>query len=124
MSKKSNLKPIAVALGAIFAILLVVSPVVNAADNPFGMTELSKDGYMIAAGMAKTYYKQGNAKSLEGDYETAIASFDLAIELKPDFADAYHSRGRAKFELGDYHGAIADYERAIALDPDGYVQLP
>ena len=48
--KKSNFKPMAAALGTTFAISLAVSPVANAADNPFGMTELSKSGYMTAAG--------------------------------------------------------------------------
>ena len=43
MWKKSNLKPIAAALGALFAISLAVSPAANAADNPFGMTELSNE---------------------------------------------------------------------------------
>ena len=43
MWKKSNLKPIAAALGALFAVSLAVSPVANAADNPFGMTELSNE---------------------------------------------------------------------------------
>ena len=97
MSKKSNLKLI-VALGAIFAVSLAVSPSANAADNPF--------------------IKSGNAKYLQGDYDGAIADYSRAIELDPDDAAAYYNRGNAKSELDDYHGAIADYSRAIELDPE------
>ena len=49
MIKKTQLKPIAAALGTTFAVTLAVSPLVNAADNPFAVTEF-KSGYMVAAG--------------------------------------------------------------------------
>ena len=48
MSKKSTLKPIAAALGTTFVVSLASSPVVQAADNPFAMNELSS-GYMVVA---------------------------------------------------------------------------
>ena len=75
MSKKSNLKPIAAALGATFAVSLAVSPAASAGDNPFGMTELSKGGYMIAAshgeggcgeGKCGEGMKEGEGKCGEG----------------------------------------------------------
>ena len=47
MSNKSNLKPIAAALGTTFAVSLAMSPVASATDNPFSMNELSS-GYMVA----------------------------------------------------------------------------
>ena len=125
MSKKSNLKLKAVAFGALFAISLAISPAANAADNPFGMTELSKGGYMIVAGTAeherkvKKYIRRGLDRMSEGDYHGAIVYFSRAIELGPDNPSAYFHRGRAKFEEGDYEGAIADFDQFIALDP-GY----
>jgi uncharacterized low-complexity protein len=48
MSKKTTLKPIAAALGTTFAVSLSLSPIANAAENPFTMTELSQGGYMVA----------------------------------------------------------------------------
>ena len=48
MSKKTTLKPIAAALGTTFAVSLTLSPIANAAENPFSMTELSQGGYMVA----------------------------------------------------------------------------
>ena len=47
MSHKSTLKPLAVAMGAAFVTSLAFTPVANAAENPFAMTELSS-GYMVA----------------------------------------------------------------------------
>ncbi len=41
-------KPLALAIGSAFAATLAVAPVAHAADNPFGMTELS-GGYMQIA---------------------------------------------------------------------------
>ena len=53
-----------------------------------------------------------------GRYEAAIADYDEAICLKPDFAAAYHNRGNAKQALERYGDAIADYNQAILLKPD------
>ena len=50
MSKKTNLKPLAIALGAAFVTTLATTPVANAAENPFAMSDLSS-GYMVADSM-------------------------------------------------------------------------
>lgn len=47
MSKKITLTPIAAALGTTFVVSLAASPIVNAAENPFALNELSS-GYMVA----------------------------------------------------------------------------
>ncbi len=65
---------------------------------------------------AKDYYNQGNAKYDLKDYQGAIADFNQAIKLDPNFASAYFNRGLAKYELKDYEGEIADYNMAIKLD--------
>jgi uncharacterized low-complexity protein len=49
MTKNSRTKkPLALAIGGAFAATLAASPIANAADNPFGMTQLS-GGYMQVA---------------------------------------------------------------------------
>ena len=48
----------------------------------------------------------------------AIADYNQALSIKPDFATAYNNRGNAKSNLGDKQGAIADYNQAISLQPD------
>ena len=47
MSQKTTLKPLAIALGAAFATSLAATPVANATENPFAMSDLSS-GYMVA----------------------------------------------------------------------------
>ena len=47
----------------------------------------------------------------------AIALFDEAIELNPNFAQAYHERGRAKLLNGDKDGSVEDTKIALELNP-------
>ena len=66
MSKKTKLKPIAAALGTTFAVSLSLSPIANAAENPFTMTELSQGGYMVADSHGDGEGKCGEDKEGEG----------------------------------------------------------
>ena len=51
MSKKTAIKPLALALGSVFTVSLANITITNAAENPFAMSGLSS-GYMVA-GMAE-----------------------------------------------------------------------
>ena len=51
-------------------------------------------------------------------YEEALASFDRALRLKPDYAEVLANRGNALLRLERLEAALACYERAIALKPD------
>ena len=84
-------------------------------DQPKSAAPLSEQQQSISA---KTYNSWGNVKFSQGDYSGAIADFERAIQLKPDYAEAYNNRGLAKHELGDHEDALADYERAIQLKPE------
>ena len=53
-----------------------------------------------------------------GRHDDALADFDQAIRLKPDFAKAYNNRGIAKDTLGRHDDALADFDQAIRLRPD------
>jgi tetratricopeptide (TPR) repeat protein len=64
------------------------------------------------------YNQRGLAYYEQREFERAIADFDKAIALKPDFADAYYSRANTHFVQNQYEQAVADYEQAIALKPD------
>ena len=50
------------------------------------------------------------------EYNSAIADFSKAIEIKSDNADVFYKRGIAKTKLEDYKGAITDYTESIMLD--------
>ncbi|UXE60568.1 MAG: tetratricopeptide repeat protein [Woronichinia naegeliana WA131] len=67
---------------------------------------------------AKEWFNLGYNKGQSGDYQGAIADYNQAIQIKPDYAEAYLNRGSAKSNLGDKQGAIADYNQAIQIKPD------
>ena len=48
----------------------------------------------------------------------ALASFDRAIALDPQFAEAHTNRGDALVNLRRAEEALASYQRAIAVKPD------
>ncbi|HEY85645.1 MAG TPA: tetratricopeptide repeat protein [Chloroflexi bacterium] len=53
-----------------------------------------------------------------GDLEQAIADYNKAIDLNPDYAAAYSNRGVAYYYSGDLEQAIADFERYLELAPN------
>jgi len=60
----------------------------------------------------------GLAAAEKSNYDQAIAHYDSAIQLKPDFASAYRNRGVTYAQKGDYDRAIQDFDQAIKLKPD------
>ncbi len=67
---------------------------------------------------AKTWLDRGNEQYGKGDFEGAIASYDKAIEIKPDFHEVWYLRGLALFNLGRFKEVIASYDKAIEIKPD------
>ena len=66
---------------------------------------------------AQDYFRRAMRRYRSQDRAGAIADFDRAIQLQPNFPDAYNNRGIVKGSLGDKALAIADYSQAIALNP-------
>lgn len=64
------------------------------------------------------YYSRAIVKNELHTWKSAIADYDKAIELAPDFASAIANRGTVKDENGDYDGALKDYNRALELEPN------
>ena len=63
------------------------------------------------------FLDRGNRFSRNGVYGKAIADYNKALELDPDFAEAYYHRGCSWYEVGKFDDAIADLTRAIECDP-------
>ena len=64
------------------------------------------------------YFDRGYTKVESDDYLGAIADYDKAIELDPNYAAAYNNRGCTYDALKQYDKAIADCNKSIELDPN------
>lgn len=60
----------------------------------------------------EAYYHRGCVKFNQGRYQDAIADFEKATELKPDYADAYFNTGRIYYILQNNDKACTYYRLA------------
>ncbi len=67
---------------------------------------------------ADVWFEKGVEYYLAGDFEQAIASYDKAVEIKPDFHQAWLNRGIALSELGSLEEEIASCDKAVEIKPD------
>ncbi|MGF1514716.1 MAG: tetratricopeptide repeat protein, partial [Elainellaceae cyanobacterium] len=72
-----------------------------------GLLEPSADGFN-ARGLARLIFRQ---------FPQAIADFDQAIALDPEFSKAWHNRSIALARLGKDKDALESAERSLALNP-------
>lgn len=68
----------------------------------------------------QAWFYQGLQQAKAGDLLGAIASYDKAIELQPNYHEYWFNRGLTLFHLERFTEAIAAYETAIELKPDFY----
>ena len=69
------------------------------------------------AGDAGAHYRQANAHKDAGQPEAALASYDLALALRPAWPQALCNRGVVLASMGRLDAALDSYERALQLDP-------
>ncbi|MDB9442384.1 tetratricopeptide repeat protein, partial [Sphaerospermopsis kisseleviana CS-549] len=69
---------------------------------------------------AKLFFELGYLQRIKQDYQSAISSFDKALEFKPDYHDAWNNRGNSLDDLGRYEEAIASYDKALEFKPDDH----
>ncbi len=67
---------------------------------------------------SKLWHEKGLIHQMGKEYEQAIASYDRALEFKPDKHEAWNNRGNALDDLGRFEQAIASYDRALEIKPD------
>jgi len=79
---------------------------------------LGQDAGESQRGTAEEYLHRGEDRAGKKDYDGAIADYNTALQLKPDYAEAYNDRGFAYYLKGDFERAISDYTRAIKLRPN------
>lgn len=67
---------------------------------------------------AVAIYNRACELQLRQDWQAAIAAYDQAIALDPNFAAAYSNRGAAFAAMNRCDEALASLDRAIGLKPD------
>jgi tetratricopeptide (TPR) repeat protein len=100
--------PRSVGDSSVWAIKLVLS--IN------GCSAVIESGRWSGKDLAWIFIGRGSAYSSEGDYDSAVADYDQAIQLNPNDTAGYINRGNAYVGKGDRDRAIADYNKAIELD--------
>jgi tetratricopeptide (TPR) repeat protein len=65
----------------------------------------------------KKHYDLGRELAQKGQFQTAIAEFDRAIQKMPYYSMLYFERGMAKMQLKNYESAIVDFNQAIQKKP-------
>jgi tetratricopeptide (TPR) repeat protein len=60
----------------------------------------------------------GNVLLQKGKVDEAIAHYQRALEIKPDYAEAHNNLGNALLQKGSVDEAIAHYQRALQIKPD------
>ena len=64
------------------------------------------------------YHYRGSAFAEQGKQLEAIADYDAAVRLLPDYPDTYVDRGNSYHALGRNENALKDYSEAIRLRPN------
>ena len=95
----------------------------NTAQSPYNR-DLAEEYYTEEIRKAQghefseNYFQRATFRIALGKYKEALADYDRAIELHPDYAAAYYNRGNAKQKLGRDEAAVGDFDEAIRLNPD------
>ena len=73
---------------------------------------------------ASDYTERGSRAHQRSEYEAALADYDMAIQLNPNYTQAYFNRGIVTIDMEQYTDALASFDKVIALDPnypDAYI---
>ncbi|HEY1721157.1 MAG TPA: tetratricopeptide repeat protein [Magnetospirillaceae bacterium] len=73
--------------------------------------------------LAMVFFELGKLRQRQGDDRASILLFELATELKPDYAQAFNNIALSLHRLGRRDLALEMVERAITLDPNFAVAL-
>ena len=71
-------------------------------------------------GKEKDWVNYGNQLWRLFEFEEAVAAFDEAIKLNPDFEQAWYARGLALDWQGEYQAAVASFDKATEINYSFY----
>ncbi len=82
-----------------------------------GCTALIEQQDQSAGDLSMAYAMRALAYSLKAQYDVAIRDYDVAIEMRPDFAVALNNRAWAYYKWGKSDQAMVDVEKSLELSP-------
>jgi tetratricopeptide (TPR) repeat protein len=71
---------------------------------------------------AMLYFLRGMCYDFRDDNK-ALADYDQALKLNPNWANALESRGRIYFDQDDFDRALSDFNRAISIDSKALIAI-
>ena len=64
------------------------------------------------------WYNRGEKFRKSQRYEEAIAAYNQAIKIKPDYSEAWYAKAALLYQLQRYEEALVAYEKIIQLQPE------
>jgi len=105
------------ALAAALSLLPLGQPLLLASTSALATAAVVLATQAAHAQSADEFFTRGIDNHELGDLQEAIANWNKAKDINPQYADAYRKRGYAKWQLGDYQGSISDFTKAIEINP-------
>jgi tetratricopeptide (TPR) repeat protein len=116
--------------GVVIAITMMGAPTSALADDWADCSQRARPDLIIRActhiielaeasgeKLAEAYNHRGVGYYLRGEYHRAIADYNSAIELRPDYAIAHYNRGAAHVGEGEPDRAINEFRMVTRLLP-------
>ena len=88
------------------------------ANRPIEAEECCRRALEIESFHTDAWFILGVACQLQGKVEDAVASYEQALRLRPDFAAVHNNLGALHVARGRWGEATASYRRALELQPN------
>ena len=70
--------------------------------------------------LIESWFNLGLKQVSAGEFSSAIASWEKALNINPNLSEAWHNRGSALGRLGKYEEAVESFQSALTIDPHNY----
>src|SRR5260221_10967003 len=86
-------------------------------DTISACTRRIESGRLKEGDLAYSYYNRANKWKAKSELDKAIADYNDAIKIAPNYIAALNNRGLTWYTKGDLDRAIADYSEALKINP-------